>query len=232
MEALITYREVLKYARVNDKIATCDIADICTWEENEFRGCLGLDFQKDLQNTLEDYSGVAEWEDQQYSAGVNVSFEGLIYRSKVITTNNPLSTDWELAPKFSDTDYEYFWCRYLGAYLASVIMKASLPTMHAYITASGPQKRNTRDSEPLSKDEYYILQRSFETNIEVLYSLMQDYVTNDETGKFENFGIKAELCGKCRKHKNDGCKCNKKRSGYFFGATENIDKHYFNDEFY
>lgn len=230
MKQLISYREVLKYSRVNDKVPVCDIADICTWEENEFRRCLGMDFHKDLVNDLVDYSAVEEWENQAYLKGDTVSFEGLIYVAKVNTSNNPFSNDWELAPKFTDSDYEYFWCRYLGAYLGNVIMKASIPSMHSYITASGLQKRNTRDSEAVGEKEYFIRQRAFDTTIEVTYNNMLDYVANDTTEKFVNFGIKADKCGRCGEDKKNGCKCNKSRSRYYFGRTDLND--YEHQEFY
>lgn len=225
MRPLISEREVLRYARINDKTATCDIAFICTWEENEFRRCLGMDFFNDLKADLEDYTNVTEWVNGSYNTGDLVSFEGLIYVAKVNTSNNPMSNDWELAPKFSDSEYEYFWCRYLGPYLANVIMKASIPSMHVYVTASGLQKRNTRDSEAASEAEYHIRQRAFDNTIEVTYNLMLDFVANDTSGKFANFGLKKDICGKCNMQKPNDCKCNKSRNRYYFGETENVDYH-------
>jgi hypothetical protein len=220
MSNLIRYNEVIRYSRINENIPSCDIANICIWEENEFRRCLGISFYKILKNDVISYSGVDKWVNEPYSQGAIVDYEGVIYQAMVNTSLSPESNvDWKLAPKFNDADYEAFWCKYLAPYLANVIIKASLPRMHSYLTAIGIQKRNSRDSEPVNDKEYAIIQRSYENEIDVIYGLMLDFVANDDTGKFGEFGIKKEVCGKCKKD-NSNCSCNKKRSRYFFGITD------------
>jgi len=233
MSNLITYGEVIRYARVSDHVPSCDIANICIWEENEFRRCLGQGFYDILKAELEDYSNVAKWIDGSYDATDKVSYEGVVCIANVNTSDSPENkVDWSLAPKFTTAAYEQFWCKYLAPYLSNVIMKASLPRMHSYVTAIGIQKRNARDSEAVNEKEYAILQRSYENEIEVIYNLMTDFVANDNSGLFDEFGIKKDICGKCKVERS-GCKCNKSRGRYYFGKTENtiFDEHGYSEHY-
>lgn len=126
-QKIFSKQDVLDYGMIRDTFAPYDIKIVDTVVLEQFRSFLGMDFLKDLENALVDYSNTAQYEwNVSYNTNNVVLWQGKYYIALVNTNNTPDCSDWAIAPRFNSTtcgqEYTNFFNSYLAVYLANCVV--------------------------------------------------------------------------------------------------------------
>lgn len=182
-QTLILPAEVRELAKINKHVPTCDLQDIKQVEKVAARTCLGKSFYAALLADLQDYSTIPAWTGASVTADTVRLYQGIYYKAKTTTTNEPtVKTDWEAAPKFTTDAYNDLWCEGgLGRYLALLVVQNSLPIMATPITAQGAVKRDGDSHRSAEETEVLRLQTWIASNIATAFDNLDEYLTDNST---------------------------------------------------
>ena len=217
VKTLLTTSEVLTLAKANSKIPKCSLDDIHQIEYRERRTCLGKAFYDSLLEDLIDHSGAEEYQSGQiYAADDVVLFEGIYYKAKAETSALPSKkSDWEVAPKFNTEANNELWCRFLGIYLARLVIRNSISALSTQLTAAGTVKIDGETFEAAKEDEVVRLQKWINSQVAIAKANLNDYL-NENASIFSSYaGIKEDPT--CTDDPDDP-DCNKHTAnGYLIG---------------
>lgn len=146
---------------------------------------------------LVDYSDKSEYDSSaSYNEGDVVLYQGYYYKAKKATSALPsLNTDWEEAPKFSKSTYNDLWNKFLGRYLALLVVDSTIPPRSTQVTAAGTVKINGEEFEAAKEDSVLRLQNWVSAQIRIVKSNMHHYLVDSGLSVFSNYkGLPDEGC--------------------------------------
>ena len=126
-QRIFTKQDVIEYGMIRDTFAPYDIKIVDTIVLEQFRSFLGMDFLKDLESALVDYTNTPQYEyNTDYNTNDTVLWQGKYYIALVNTSRTPDCQDWTIAPRFNSTacgqEYTDFFQCYLAQYLANCVV--------------------------------------------------------------------------------------------------------------
>lgn len=201
LDTLITPYEVIKSFSIRESVDPKMLVDhIITAEETMFRNIFGWTFYETLIADLISYVNTSAW-----IAGVDhvvddvVMFNNLNYTCIVNTTTAQAPTDsiyWVLSPKFTDTNHEFLWQRYLKRTIAVRVFVDALEFIHFQTGAIGIQKAHSNNTEPIDRRELADLKKNALADYDRNVKRLDEYVIAAKSDSlFSNYlGIAYHAC--------------------------------------
>lgn len=138
IKTLLTESEVISWTKLGKEFPGCTFNDIKQVELTERRERLGKDFYDSMVASLADHEYDPYASGVSYTAGDKVLYDGLIYEANEDTSQEPvISTDWDLAAKFSNADLNNLWVEVLGRYLSLRVLQSTIPHLEVKVSGSG-----------------------------------------------------------------------------------------------
>jgi len=140
---------------------------------------LGKDFYDALRADVIDYSAVPYWlEGQAYDTGDVVNYEDQVFASKIDSnTSEPtVTSDWELASKFTTAANQELWDTVLCRYLAVAVLKNSIPGIATPASANGVVKVDGSTFEPAPETSVKRLQEWLEGQYRIARKNLDDFL--------------------------------------------------------
>lgn len=146
MDSIATGHEVIRAAPVDPSYPLDIICDsLFTIERDAFRNCfLGMDFYNTLKGAKIKYTNVDEYSDANtYATSDLVLYDGQIWVSTSdandISPGENINSDskWSLAPKFSNSDYEFLWHHGLLSYISFLAIAHTCVYVYTKAGAAG-----------------------------------------------------------------------------------------------
>jgi hypothetical protein len=162
-------------------------------EEALFRVWLGMDFYAEMIAALVDYSAVSSFlENTAYSIDDVREFNGQYFKCIQDTTgaefpNN--SAFWEMAPKFSNTNLEFLWNRYLKTVISWTIYHSGVIYEAIRVTQLGVQRYGENESfknRPASARELSAFKQEIGVDVNRYLQNMHRYLI-DNAASFSNY---------------------------------------------
>lgn len=196
---LLSEDDVVTMAKVaKHNFPRTEIGDIFQVERTERRVTLGAAFYDAMLDDQIDYSLTAAWDGVgPYATDETVIFEGVVYISLIDgnTSEPPAKGKWAFAPKFTDVNYEYLWCSFLGRYLALHVVATTVPAVAAKLSGSGVIKSNSAVHNPAAKEDRDDLSGFILAEIVRVFENMHEYLKGSDATVFDGYAGKgATLC--------------------------------------
>lgn len=201
-KSLLTPREVIFWSKVDANFPTCDLQNIFLILAKEFKDCLGKAFYDFLIENLADYTDAEHWDsDKDYVTGDTVVYEG-VYYTAIENTNEspPMSSCWELAPKFTKDCLNDLWCNgFLAYYLSMLVVRDSIIPTTLNLGASGVVKRFGDKFETADYKEVSSLIKHHNNKIGQAFECLDAYLRDEnDSGCFDLYkGNAIGCCGEC-----------------------------------
>jgi len=206
---LIQPFEVLRFGLIDshtDTLRFCNI--IATEEEHLFNECFGSDFYSDMLSDLQSYTYTEYEFGTSYSVGDYVLHEAVIYECIQNTSGNETVFDSAFfveAPKFSNTEYQYIWNRYLSKILSWTITSNQTIYTSVQDTKQGIVRRKGDDFDPAKISEISIIKKEYQSDIRKTINNMEAYIlSNKDNSAFANYKAIQDECSKGCQAKNNG----------------------------
>lgn len=211
MNSLITPNEVKIYSPVGSDYNT-DITKpfIIMKEEKIFNLCFGFSFYEDLLNELIDYESNPNYQcsfrqNVNYTVGHIVTFtDGKLFVCTQDTTGSQLPSNvqfWQVAPKFSNADYNALWNRYLCQILAFSILNTSIVYEAINATNKGLVRRKTESMDAAKLTEIDTFTQNLSDDIQDSVYNMDLYIRRNP----EKFPLYKPLLDEQDSCKTDAC---------------------------
>ena len=197
-QTLLDEHELIDFSASDEHSAARErVQFISTKEELLFNEYLGWQFYMDLMGSKIPYGNtenpyVNYRENTNYAVDTIVLYKFKLYKVTVATDGSqkpPLTTHFEIAPKFDNDYYNFMWIRYLGQILASTIMYSTLMYRLIKDTSRGIVK-NYQDgsSKAATVGEVHALKREAKIDIEDIVKNMDKYVARNKD-QFPNYRV-------------------------------------------
>lgn len=178
--------DVVQFTPVKFDFNACSFRELARLEQIEAINCLGVEFYEQMLGAIADYSDATEYEaSRTYETGNAVYWRGGYRIAKEQTTANPDDvTKWQDAPRFTpggacSTEYETFFCEYLGPWLAHVVLSKRLPYIVTQIRDTGIEYGGRKINQQDDK-RYTSLEAAIFRDREEAYQLMEFYLKREE----------------------------------------------------
>jgi len=194
MKTMLRKAEAIRLSNVPKKeMPACDVQDIFQVEQTERRNCLGKDLYDEMLEDLVDYSEKDEFvKGTTYNMDDVVLYNGCYYVVVVASTTQEPSkkSDWDLAPKFNDSDFEELWCSFLGRYFSLIVIRDTIQPQTTQLTGGGLIKVNGENFQPVSDSGKSGLFNWCDTQIGRCYRNMHEWLIEkieDGSTKWSNY---------------------------------------------
>lgn len=206
--SILTAAQVIKHSPASKDFPTGVICDhINKWERAAFKGCLGFDFQKELESNKVNYSDSEKWdEDEDYTDGDIVEYKGCYYIFSLVQLKDEIdfpncSVNWKEPDVFLSDCYNSIFTE-LAGYLALFIYNRALPLVQYANGANGLQiqKSDNNGGEAVSQKEFIGYRKAIECECADCLEALKDAIElkSEEGCDFTSVEFLKANCVECK----------------------------------
>ena len=210
-KTIMTIEAIKEFTGIGKDFPVLSLIDIRKIEEKEFLDCLGIPFYNDLIAALASYTYASYSDVTAYVVGNVVEYQGVLYINIVNSTGViPTNTvNWKPATLFDSgnscgSEYENFYCNYLGAYLSNCILLRRLPFIHNKIKGEGVISKFGNDYQAVSNRSYEEIKGAIRNEIKADLQLLRLHIARKKDEGltcYDNFeeeeNISTSTCTDC-----------------------------------
>jgi hypothetical protein len=204
-QTILTEAEAIRHSKIpRGEFPACDVADIFQVERTERRKTFGEAFFDAIEADVVDYASATEFaKGTVYSPDDVVSYRGAYYTATAGTTSEPSDrTNWDLAPKMTDPDFQDLWCFFMARYLSLLVIRDTIQPQTNQLTGAGVININGENFSQAKPETVVTSFHYIDAQVRRTYDNMVAWITEKDTaspgGKWSTFLGVTDADEECR----------------------------------